>query len=44
MARAMSVAVLVSGTIFREPQQRTSQAGKSYVTTTVKAAAADNST
>ena len=38
----MSVAVLVSGTIFREAQQRTSQSGKRYVTTTLKAAAADN--
>ena len=38
----MSVAILVSGTLFKEPQQRTSQSGKRYVTTTVKAAAADN--
>jgi single-stranded DNA-binding protein len=44
MGRAMSVAVLVSGTLFKEPQQRTSQSGKSYVVTTLKAAAADNST
>jgi single-stranded DNA-binding protein len=40
----MSVAILVSGSIFREPVQRTSQAGKRYVVTTLKAAAADNST
>jgi hypothetical protein len=39
----MSVAVLVSGSIFREPEQRTSQAGKRYVTCTIKAASADNS-
>jgi single-stranded DNA-binding protein len=40
----MSVAVLISGSIFREPQQRTSQSGKRYVSATIKAAAADNST
>jgi single-stranded DNA-binding protein len=39
----MSVAVLISGSIFRQPEQRTSQSGKRYVTTTIKAAAADNS-
>jgi len=44
MGRAMSVAILISGSIFREPQQRTSQSGKRYVTTTIKAAAADNTT
>jgi single-stranded DNA-binding protein len=38
----MSVAILISGSIFKEPQQRTSQSGRSYVTTTLKAAAADN--
>jgi single-stranded DNA-binding protein len=38
----MSVAILISGSIFKEPQQRTSQSGKSYVVTTIKAAAADN--
>jgi single-stranded DNA-binding protein len=37
----MSVAILISGSIFREPTQRTSQSGKKYVTTTLKAAAAD---
>jgi hypothetical protein len=42
MGRAMSVAILISGSIFKEPQQRTSQSGKRYVTTTLKAAAADN--
>jgi single-stranded DNA-binding protein len=40
----MSVAILVSGSIFKEPQQRTSQAGKQYVVATIKAAAADNTT
>ncbi len=44
MGRAMSVAVLISGTIFKEPQQRTAQSGKRYVVTTLKAAAADNTT
>lgn len=39
----MSVAVLVSGTLFKEPTQRTSQAGKSYVVTTIKATTIDNS-
>jgi single-stranded DNA-binding protein len=39
----MSVAVLVTGTLFKEPQQRTSQSGKRYVVATMKAAAADNS-
>jgi single-stranded DNA-binding protein len=44
MGARMSVHVLVSGSIFREPQQRTSQSGKRYVTTTIKAAAADSTT
>jgi single-stranded DNA-binding protein len=35
----MSVAVLISGSIFKEPTQRISQSGKKYVTTTIKAAA-----
>jgi single-stranded DNA-binding protein len=43
MGRAMSVAVLVTGTLFKEPQQRTSQSGKRYVTTTIKATTTDNS-
>jgi single-stranded DNA-binding protein len=38
----MTVAVLLSGSIFKEPTRRTSQSGKSYVVTTIKAAAADN--
>jgi single-stranded DNA-binding protein len=40
----MSVAILISGSIFKEPQERTSSSGRKYVTTTLKAAAADNST
>ena len=40
----MSVAILISGSIFREPQERTSSSGRKYVTTTLKAAAADNAT
>jgi single-stranded DNA-binding protein len=39
-----SVAILISGSIFREPQQRTSASGKRYVVTTLKAAAAENAT
>jgi single-stranded DNA-binding protein len=38
----MSVAVLISGSIFKEPQERTSQSGKRYVVTTVKTGSADN--
>jgi len=38
----MTVAILISGSIFREPQERTSSSGKRYVVTTIKAAAADN--
>jgi single-stranded DNA-binding protein len=44
MGRAMSVAILVSGSIFKEPTQRVSQSGKRYVVTTLKAAGADNTT
>jgi hypothetical protein len=40
----MSVAILISGSIFKEPTQRTSASGKRYVVTTLKAAAADNAT
>jgi hypothetical protein len=39
----MSVAVLISGSLFREPQQRTSQSGKRYVVATIKATTTDNS-
>ena len=39
----MTVAILISGSIFKEPTQRTSQAGRRFVVTTLKAAA-DNST
>jgi len=35
----MSVLALVTGSIFRRPAQRTSKAGKPFVTTTVKVAA-----
>jgi hypothetical protein len=38
----VTVFVLVSGTIFREPQRRTSQSGKRYTVATIKAAGADN--
>lgn len=38
----MSVAVLVSGALFRAPEQRTSSAGRRYVKATLRAAAADN--
>lgn len=38
----MSAHILLTGSIFRDPEQRTSQSGKTYVTTTLKAAAADN--
>jgi single-stranded DNA-binding protein len=39
----MSVAVLVTGTLFKEPQQRTSQAGRRFVVATIKATTTDNS-
>jgi single-stranded DNA-binding protein len=40
----MTVAVLISGSIFKPPQQRTSQSGKQYVVATIKTtAAADGS-
>jgi single-stranded DNA-binding protein len=39
----MSVAVLISGSIFKEPQARTSQSGKRYVIATIKATTTDNS-
>jgi single-stranded DNA-binding protein len=38
----MSVSVLISGSIFREPQQRTGKTGRPYVSTTIKATSADN--
>jgi hypothetical protein len=40
----VSVAILISGSIFKEPMQRTSQAGRRFVVTTLKVSAADNST
>ena len=36
---AMTTYVLISGTLFREPEQRTSKAGKPFVTATLKATA-----
>lgn len=34
----MSIDALVTGTVFRKPEQRTSGAGKTYVTSTIRAA------
>jgi single-stranded DNA-binding protein len=39
----MTVAILISGSIFREPVQRISQSGKRYVVATIKATTTDNS-
>lgn len=38
----MSVAILISGSIFRAPAQKTSQAGKPYTIATIRAAGGDN--
>jgi single-stranded DNA-binding protein len=38
----MTVAVLISGTIFKEPQQRTGKTGRPYTVCTIKAAAVDS--
>jgi single-stranded DNA-binding protein len=38
----MSVAVLISGSIFKEPTQRIGKSGRPYTTCTIKAAAADS--
>jgi single-stranded DNA-binding protein len=38
----MSVSILISGSIFKEPTQRTGKTGRPYTTCTIKAAAADN--
>jgi hypothetical protein len=40
----MTVHILITGTLFRAAEQKTSQAGRKYVTATIRAAAADNST
>jgi hypothetical protein len=40
----MSASVLVSGVLFRSPEQRTSSTGRQYVKAALRAAAADNST
>jgi hypothetical protein len=39
----MTVHVLITGTLFRAAEQKTSQAGKRYVTATMKAASVDAS-
>jgi hypothetical protein len=39
----MTVHVLITGTLFRPAEQKTSQAGKRYVTATMKAASVDAS-
>jgi single-stranded DNA-binding protein len=39
----MTVHVLITGTLFRPAEQKTSQAGKRYVTATMKAASTDAS-
>lgn len=39
----MSASVLVTGTLFRSPEQRTSSSGRKYVKATLRAAVADNS-
>lgn len=38
----MSVSVLVSGALFRQPEQRTSQNGKAYVRATLKTSGAES--
>jgi hypothetical protein len=40
----MSASVLVTGILFRSPEQRTSSSGRKYVKATLRVAAADNST
>jgi hypothetical protein len=41
----MTVHILVSGTLFKNPEQRTSsKTGKAYVTASIRTASADNST
>jgi hypothetical protein len=44
MGRAMSVHVLVSGSLFKNPEIRTSSKGKSYATAAIRTASADNAT
>ena len=38
----MTAHVLISGTLFREPEQRTSKAGKPFVTATIRAKDGDS--
>lgn len=38
----MSVAILISGSLFRAPERKTSATGKAYVRATLKVAGADN--
>jgi single-stranded DNA-binding protein len=38
----MTVAVLVSGSLFKNPEMKTSKAGKSYATASIRTASADN--
>jgi single-stranded DNA-binding protein len=39
----MSVAVLISGALFKNPELKTSRAGKTYATASIRTASADNS-
>jgi single-stranded DNA-binding protein len=39
----MSVAVLISGSLFKMPEQRTGKSGRPYVSTTIKTTSTDNS-
>jgi hypothetical protein len=39
----MTASVLITGAMFRAPEQKTSKSGKTYVKATIKAKAADNS-
>jgi single-stranded DNA-binding protein len=40
----MTVAVLISGSLFRNPEIKTSQSGKRYATASIRTASADNAT
>jgi single-stranded DNA-binding protein len=40
----VTVHVLISGTLFRDPQTKSSKAGKAFVTATIKTPTADSST
>jgi single-stranded DNA-binding protein len=43
MGRAMSVFVLVSGSLFKNPELKTSRAGKTYATASIRTSSVDNS-